>query len=275
MSKKLVLLTIFYFGSYGICLPQNCPCSKSQYSYSGPPQLVLARPWSGYNAHSPTYLPFPLVISRGTRAIKSALESPKEADKKLKTDLVDLEEDKNSKAQNNIKPKAATPPRRRIKITNIDDRSSNSEEKVAEKNKAETEESLSEEVEEEEKEEEKEEEEEEESSDDQREIDTLNLLGQLFQVLALQYQKVFGEQNNLNATNSSSVKSDVDDEEQEDYGDYSYDSVPTQIDTPETEQKIAKKEKRKAEVQIKEKEKVTNKVQRINYNGTTTAKPSD
>ncbi|KAH0561421.1 nucleolin-like [Cotesia glomerata] len=269
MSKKLVLLTIFYFGSYGICLPQNCPCSKSQYSYSGPPQLVLARPWSGYNADSPTYLPFPLVISRGTRAIKSALESPEEADKKLKTDLVDLEEDKNPKAQNNIKPKVATPLRRRIKITNIDDWSSNSEEKVAMKNKAETEESLSEEIEEEE------EEEDEESSDDQRDIDTLNLLGQLFQVLALQYQKVFGDKNNLSATNSSSVKSDVDDEEQEDYGDYSYDSVPTQIESPETEQKIAKKEKRKAEVQIEEKEKVPKKVQRINYNNTTTAKPSD
>lgn len=220
---------------------------------------------------SPTYLPFPLVISRGTRAIKSALESPEEADKKLKTDFVDLEEDKNSKAQINIKPKAGTSPRRRIKITNIDDRSSNlnSEEKLAMKNKAETEETLREEIDEED--------EEVESSDDQREIATLNLLGQLFQVLALQYQKVFGEQNNLSATNSTSVlsKSDVDDEEQEDYVDYSYDSVPTQIDSPETEQKIVKKEKRKAEIQIEENEKVTDKVQKINFNSTTTAKPSD
>lgn len=220
---------------------------------------------------SPTYLPFPLVISRGTRAIKSALESPEEADKKLKTDFVDLEEDKNSKAQINIKPKAGTSPRRRIKITNIDDRSSNlnSEEKLAMKNKAETEETLREEIDEED--------EEVESSDDQREIATLNLLGQLFQVLALQYQKVFGEQNNLSATNSTSVlsKSDVDDEEQEDYVDYSYDSVPTQIDSPETEQKLVKKEKRKAEIQIEENEKVTDKVQKINFNSTTTAKPSD
>ncbi|KAG8036209.1 hypothetical protein G9C98_004789 [Cotesia typhae] len=218
---------------------------------------------SGYNANSPTYLPFPLVISRGTRAIKSALESPEEANKKLKTDLVDLEEDKNSKAQINIKPKAATSPRRRIKTTSIDDRNSNSEEKLAVKNKPETEETLREEIDEEE----------EESSDDQREIATLNLLGQLFQVLALQYQKVFGEQNNLSGTNSTSVlsKSDVDDEEQEDYGDYSYESVPTQIDSPETERKIVKKEKRKAEIQIEEKD----KVQRINFNSTTMAKPLD
>lgn len=119
--------------------------------------------------------------------------------------------------------------------------------------------------------------------EDQERIDGLNLLGQLFHVLALQYQKVFGRGNNLKAleTNSTAVKfdgEDQDDDEEDDgifeLGDYDYDLEPRgQIERPEVQDdgEVVKKKKRKTE-EKNNKDKVINKnLLRRKFNGTSTS----
>ncbi|XP_057320699.1 zinc finger protein 652-B-like [Microplitis mediator] len=288
MSNKIIILTVIYFSSLipqGISLPQGCPCGRRQSDNTGFTQYVLARPWSEYRVDNPSsYISFPLAISRGTRAIKSRLESSEEVqksdDKLLRRNPINLDD------RVDIKPKVVIPSRPRIKTKNDKINTGSGDKKssaVIEEKKVREGEDIDDEDNDDDDDDDDDDDEEAIVDEDQKRINGLNLLGQLFRIMAWQYQNVFGKGNNLTAleTNSTAVEFDGDEDQDDDDGsfelDYDYDLEPKgQIERPEIEDdgESGKKEKRKTE-EKKNKDKVINKnLLRRKVNVTSTTKPS-